>query len=312
MSAMQPRPFGRTGRSVSPLGLGTWAMGGDEWGPSDDRRSLGVLRAAIDNGVSLIDTADVYGLGHSEELIGQVVPDRSGVVVVTKVGWDIVTEPRVVGGSRRRYDPPYLERAVADSLRRLRRATVDVLLLHNPTRADLTDGEALEMLRRLRARGDLRWIGASVGSEDDALAALEQEIEVLEVPFNLVRNWARGLADRVRETGVALIAREPFERGLLTGKYGPDSIFPEGDHRGGKGRDWLMAAMPAAERVRRVAEQRGIAPSAVALGYPLAHPFVATSICGARSVEQLLANIEAASTPLSQAELRELEAQPLC
>jgi aryl-alcohol dehydrogenase-like predicted oxidoreductase len=307
MSAMQSRPFGRTGRRVSPLGLGTWAMGGDEWGPSDDKRSLEVLRAAIEHGITLIDTADVYGLGHSEELIAEAVPDGSDVILVTKVGWDIVTEPRAVGGSRRRYDRPYLERAVANSLQRLRRDTVDVVLLHNPTRADLASGEAMDTLRRLRMHGDIRWIGASVGTEDDALAALEQEIDVLEVPFNLVRNWARALADRVAGTGVALIGREPFERGLLTGKYGPDSVFSEGDHRGAKGREWLLAAMPAAERIRHIAQRRGIPPAAVALAYPLAHSFVATSICGARSVAQLLANIEGSTTTLDADELGELQ-----
>jgi aryl-alcohol dehydrogenase-like predicted oxidoreductase len=284
-------------------------MGGDEWGAVDDRRSREVLRAALDHGVTLIDTADVYGLGHAEELVGEVLPASSEATVVTKVGWDIVTEPRVVGGSRRRYDPPYLEEAVVASLRRLRRATIDVMLLHNPTRADVADGIAVGTLRRMQERGLVRWIGASVGSEDDAIAAIDQGIDVLEVPFNLVRYWARDLRPRLDGGAVAVIAREPFERGLLTGKYGRDATFPAGDHRAGKGQAWLDAAMPALERARRIGDRRGLPPAAVALAYALAHSFVATAIAGARSVEQLVANIEHAATALSPAELEALEAE---
>ena len=222
---MELRTFGRTRRVVSSLGLGTWQMGGDEWGPRDDQLSIDVLRAAISHGITLVDTADVYGMGHSEELIGVAVPPGANMLLVTKIGWDIYTEPLVVGGSRRRYDAAYLEHAAAEARRRLRRDRLDVCLLHNPTREDLSDGSALRVMRKLQARGWMSWVGASVGNEDDARAALEAGVDVLEVPFNVVRNWARFILPIASAAGVAVVAREPFERGLLTGKYGPNATF---------------------------------------------------------------------------------------
>lgn len=305
---MHLRPFGRTGRMVTSLGLGTWAMGGDEWGPTDDERSLAVLRAAVEGGITLIDTADVYGLGHSEELIGEAVPPDRGVLVVTKVGWDISTDPPVVGGARRRYDREYLEHAIGESRRRLRRTMLDACLLHNPTRADLLESDGVGTLRELQRRGLVGLVGTSVGSEDDAVASLDAGVDILEVPFNVIRNWARNVLAPARERGVAVIAREPFERGLLTGRYGAEATFPAGDHRGAKGSDWLLAAQAPAERVRAIAQSRGLPPAAVALAYPLAHPGVASTIAGARSPEQLAANIAAADTTLTDAERSVLEA----
>jgi aryl-alcohol dehydrogenase-like predicted oxidoreductase len=304
---MEVRRFGQTGRMVSSLGLGTWQMGGDEWGPRDDQRSLDILRSAIAHGITLIDTADVYGMGHSEELIGEAVPIEVGALVVTKVGWDIYTDPPVVGGARQRYDASYLEHAAAESRRRLRRDRLDVCLLHNPTRPDLEDGSALRAMRELQARGWMSWIGASVGSEDDARAALEAGVDVLQVPFNVVRKWALVILPIAQTGGVAVIAREPFERGLLTGRYGPDATFPAGDHRAGKGRDWLLAAQPGASRVTELAARRDVPPTAIALAYGLSRPEVAATVAGATSVDQLLSNIEGARLRLTPAEMRALE-----
>jgi len=303
------RNLGRTNVRVSALGLGTWAMGGDEWGPSDDQQSLDVLRAALSAGVSVIDTADVYGAGHSEKLVGEAVPAESAVVVVTKVGWDIYSEPRVVGGSRRRYDAPYIEHAFAESCRRLRRDRIDVYLLHNPTRIDLAESQGMETLRRLQDAGRARWIGASVASEEDAIAAIDVGIDVLEVPFNVVRSWARRILSRAASRDVGVIAREPLERGLLTGKYGEDEEFPPGDHRRDKGPDWIRAAAPYVARVRSVADRLGRSPANIALAYPLSYPEVATTVVGARSMDQLRANLVGSATRLGAAERSELEAQ---
>jgi aryl-alcohol dehydrogenase-like predicted oxidoreductase len=300
------RRLGSTGLDVSVIGLGTWAMGGDEWGPADDQVSIDVLRAAVRQGVTLVDTADVYGLGHSEELVAEAIPPDAPVVVVTKGGWDISTDPPVVGGARRRYDAEYLEHAVEESRRRLRRPQLDVYLLHNPTRADHDEHRPMETLRRLRDAGAIRHLGASVGSEDDARAAIEAGAEIVEMPFNLVRSWAASVFGQATAAGVGVLVREPLERGLLTGKYGPGATFPDGDHRADKGADWLAAAQPHAARVAAVAAGRGVAPAQVAVAYPLSYSDVASVILGARSVEQLETNVGAADVELSDAELSQL------
>jgi aryl-alcohol dehydrogenase-like predicted oxidoreductase len=302
------RALGGTGRTVSALGLGTWAMGGDEWGASDDQQSLDVLRAAISEGVTLFDTADVYGFGHSEELVGEAVRPKDDALIVSKVGWDIYTEPRVVGGSRRVYERDYIESAFAESCRRLARSTIDIYLLHNPSAAEVAESEGLSTLRDIQARGGAKWIGASVGSEEDARAVIEAGVDVVELPLNVVRNWACGILPLARKHGTAVLAREPLERGLLTGKYATGQQFPEGDHRNDKGADWLNAGLEHAERVRQVAEQLDRSMSATAIGYPLSYSEVASTLCGARSVEQLRANVAAVGTTLSAEQRSFLEA----
>lgn len=165
------------------------------------------------------------------------------------------------------------------------------------------------LMRELQTRGWISWVGASVGSEDDARAAIESRIDVLEVPFNAVRNWARTILSIASAAGVAVIAREPFERGLLTGKYGANTTFPEEDHRAGKGRDWLLAALPGAARIAQIAAQRGVTTTAVALAYGLSHPEVASAVAGASSLLQLESNIDAADLRLGPKELHELDAR---
>jgi len=304
---MEMRKLGDTGAEVSALSLGTWAMGGDEWGESRDQDSLDVLRAAVDGGVTLIDTADVYGSGHSEELIGEAVPAGWPGLVVTKVGWDIYSHPRVVGGSRRVYERSYIEHAFAESCRRLRRRSLDVYLLHNPGREDLEASEGLATLRELQRRGVVRWVGASVGTPDDALAALERDVDVLEVPLNAARSAMAHVLGEAASRGAGVIAREPLERGLLTGKYGPQATFPAGDHRREKGADWLATGQRAYTKVQQVAQEQGCSVLEAAIGYPLSYDQVATTTIGARSVDQLATNIAASRIRLTEAQRRFLE-----
>jgi aryl-alcohol dehydrogenase-like predicted oxidoreductase len=303
---MKYRKLGLTGTDVSVVGLGTWSMGGDEWGESDDQASIAVITAAVRCGVTLMDTADVYGLGHSEELLGEAVPADADVLIITKGGWDIYTDPPVVGGASRRYDAGYLEHAVAQSQKRLRRSCLDIYLLHNPTRADFEEHRPVTTLRALQDRGAVGLVGASVGAEDDARAAIAAGIDVIEMPFNLVRNWASSVLPQAAAAGVAVLTREPLERGLLTGKYGPDALFPDGDHRGAKGADWLHAAQPHAARVAEVARARGCEPAQVAIAYPLSYPNVSSVLLGARTVRQLSTNVAAAEIDLTEQERSDL------
>jgi len=306
---MTLRPFGKTGIKVSPIGLGTWAIGGDEWGPSDDAVSIDVIREAVARGVTLIDTADVYGAGHSEELVARALSPTDDVILVSKVGWDIYSDSSTAGGSGTRYDGAYIDHAFAESRRRLGRDVIDVYLLHDPTVDVLRDPAPLDKLRAIREVGGIRWLGVSVGSEEDAMVAIEQDIDVVELPFNLVRDWARHrVLPLCAERGIAAIVREPLERGLLTGKYGQNATFGAGDHRAEKGAAWLASAQPALERLTAVARDRGVMPAQVALAYCLSQPGASLAIVGARTVEQLTSNLAASDVQLTEDELSRLQA----
>lgn len=305
---MKYRKLGSSEPDVSVIGLGTWSMGGDEWGPADDATSIEVLRTGRRRGVNLIDTADVYGLGRSEQLIAEALGDDGETLIVTKGGWDIYTDPPVVGGARRRYEPEYLRHAAEESRRRLRRSVLDVYLLHNPGAADHAEHRPIQTLRAMQEQGIVRLVGASVGSEDDARAAIEAGIDVLEVPFNVVRSWARRILADAVAAGVAILTREPLERGLLTGKYDAQATFPAGDHRGDKGREWLAAAQPYAAKVTELARSRRCTSAQAAIAYPLSYHEVSCVVLGARSVEQLNANLQAVDIELSAEDRRRLEA----
>ncbi|MDQ2943907.1 MAG: aldo/keto reductase, partial [Candidatus Dormibacteraeota bacterium] len=208
-----------------------------------------------------------------------------------------------------RYDDEYIDRALAETRRRLGRDIVDVYLLHDPTVEVLRARDPLAKLREIREAGRIRWIGVSITTEEEALTAIEQDIDVLELPFNLVRDWARlRVLPEAADREIAVIVREPLERGLLTGKYRTDATFAEGDHRGGKGKDWLASAVPALEKLRVIARERETPVSRVALAYCLAQPGVSVVIVGSKTIEQLANNIGAVDLQLSEAEVRQLHA----
>src|SRR5215469_10875243 len=156
---MRSRPLGKTGLRVSEMGLGTWGLSGDGYGPVDEATQQRVIERALEMGFSIVDTADAYGGGRMEQMLGRVLADRRDVVVVTKGGTDRTTSP-----ARKRFDGPYLRERVESSLRRLAREHIDLYLLHNPTEQALSGGEAVDELTRLKQEGKIGAWGVSAGS----------------------------------------------------------------------------------------------------------------------------------------------------
>jgi aryl-alcohol dehydrogenase-like predicted oxidoreductase len=227
---MRTRPFGKTGVPVSEIGLGTWQLGGTEWGDVSDQQALDTLRAAADAGVTLFDTADIYGLGRSETLIGQFLrgrADRDRMFVATKLG--------------RHPDPGWPEnftrkaifQHTENSLRRLGVEAIDLTQTHCTPKEVMQRGEVFEHLGELKRQGKIRAFGASVESMDEALLCLDQAgLESLQIIFNIFRQKPRDvLFDRARRQQVALIVRLPLASGLLGGKVSADAAFGDQDHR---------------------------------------------------------------------------------
>jgi aryl-alcohol dehydrogenase-like predicted oxidoreductase len=311
---MRTRPLGGSGLAVSELALGTWAFGGDEWGPPDDRRAAATIEAALAAGVTLIDTADVYGYGHSEELVGAVLAGGADdVLVCSKAGNDIYDTPRQAGGGPKSFAAGYVTRAIEGSLRRLRRDRIDVYLLHNPSAEVLAEGLAMGALLAARDAGLVRLVGASVYTADEGRVALDAGADVLMITHNVL-NHAESvpLLELASERRCAVLARSVLANGLLTGKYDRTSRFAEDDHRSHRGDAWLASAMEKVDAVRPVAERHGVGLRDLALAYALTDQRLAGVVVGARTPEQLAELVAAADqAPLSGSLLAELDAAEL-
>jgi aryl-alcohol dehydrogenase-like predicted oxidoreductase len=312
---MEQRPLGRTGAEVSVVGLGTWQLGGD-WGDVDDDAAEAVLEAALDAGVTMLDTADVYGDGRSEERIRKALASRSErPFVATKAG--------------RRADPFTAEEYTAENLRawvdRSRRnlgvETLDLVQLHCPPPAVYSDQHVYDTLDDLVDTGRIAAYGVSVETVAEGLTALEHPgVQSIQVILNVFRRKPlEELLPAAQRAGVGILARVPLASGLLSGKYDESTTFPADDHRTfnrhGEAFDVgeTFSGVPFEVGVAAAREVAAIAGDAVptaafALRWVIDQPGVTTVIPGARTVTQVRGNVAAATlAPLSDSQLSDLE-----
>lgn len=303
---MEHRALGRTGWRVSAIGYGAWAIGGDAWGRTDDAESLRSLHRAIDRGVTFIDTADVYGDGHSERLIGQVLRERPGeeLVVATKAGRRL--DPHVAGG----YDRANLTAFAERSLRNLGVERIDLLQLHCPPGEVYHMPEVFGVLDDLVAAGTIRHYGVSVERVDEAMKSLEHPaVQSVQIIFNMFRlKPAEAFFAAARRAKVGIIARVPLASGLLSGRMRADTAFSAQDHRSfnrrGEAFDQgetfsgveFQAGLAAVEELRGLVPE-GASLAQLALRWILMFPEVTTVIPGARNAEQAESNVRAAELP---------------
>jgi aryl-alcohol dehydrogenase-like predicted oxidoreductase len=224
---MNYRLFDHTEIEVSEIGLGTWQLGGADWGNVDENRALDTLRAASTGGVNFFDTSDVYGLGRSEELIGRFLKESSQeIFVATKLGR--FPEP----GWPANFSLDSLRFHTEASMRRLGVEALDLTQLHCIPTEILRDGEVFESLRTLKREGKIKSFGVSVETNEEALICLDQnELASLQIIFNIFRQKPLEFFDLARSRGVALIVRLPLASGLLSGKFTKETKFAETDHR---------------------------------------------------------------------------------
>lgn len=302
---MNLRPFGTDAR-VSEIGLGCWQLGGSDWGDLPEADALAVLRAAADTGVTFLDTADVYGLGRSEELIGRFLKDagRDRFFVATKLGR--FPQP----GWPANFTPAAIRAHTEASLKRLGVEALDLTQLHCVPIEVLLRDETWDALRALVKEGKVRRFGASVESVAEAKECVRQaDCASLQLIVNVFRQTpVFELFDRCEREGVAVIVRLPLASGLLAGRYTAATAFPPQDHRT-YNRDGAafnvgetFAGLPFEKGVGLVERLRPLVPpgytlAQLALRWCLDHPAVTTVIPGARTVEQAKANAAAAALP---------------
>jgi len=313
--SMEQRPLGRTGADVSVIGLGTWQLGGD-WGDVDDDAAGEVLDAALDAGVTLLDTADVYGDGRSEERIRKALaprPDRP--FVATKAG------RRADPFEAAQYTPENLRAWIDRSRRNLGVDTLDLVQLHCPPTAVYSDQRVYDALDALVEDGAIAAYGVSVETVAEGLTALQHPgVQTIQVILNIFRRKPlEELLPAARAAGVGVLARVPLASGLLTGKYDESTEFPADDHRNfnrnGEAFDVgeTFSGVPfdvGVAAAREVAEIAGdtVPTAAFALRWVIDQPGVTTVIPGARNVTQVRGNVAAASlAPLSDSQLSDLE-----
>ena len=302
---MKTARLGRRGPEVSRVGFGAWAIGGLDWGKTDDEISKAAIRAALDDRVTLVDTADVYGRGHSEELVAEVLAERGAagrVVVATKAGNDFYhateADDRGYGPIRTNTDRDYIVFAAEQSLRRLRTERLDLLQLHSPSTELLDRDDPWDALRDLKRQGKIRWAGWSVQSfrETEQTFLLERHadlLDVIQVRYNLLERAAEeALFPAALAHGIGVIVRIPLLFGLLTGKFDRSSRFGPDDHR-----RFNLSPEKLAEYFERLEALRWLfdalpdhSMAQVALRFAISHPACQTVIPGGKTPEQVREN----------------------
>lgn len=301
---MQYRELGRTGWRISAISLGAWQIGGDAWGQTDDAESLRALHRAADLGVNFIDTADVYGDGHSERLVARFRRERSEeIIVATKAGRRL--RPHVAGGYNRENLTTFVERSLVN----LGVDALDLLQLHCPPTPVYQTPDVFGILDDLQQAGKIRHYGVSVERAQEAvLAAQYSNVQSVQIIFNIFRTKPEQFFPIARKKQIGILARVPLASGLLSGRFRTDSVFPASDHRNFNrhgesfdvgetfsGVDYETGLLAVDEL--RDAVPGGMTMAQAALRWTLMFPEVTAAIPGARSPQQAENNARAADLP---------------
>ena len=309
-------PFGRTGRPTTRIGFGAWAIGGT-WGHVTHDDAKATLHAALDAGMTFVDTADVYGDGRSERIIAEVLAERPGhrPFVATKAGRRL--SPHIPAG----YTRGNLEAFIDRSLTNLRMDRLDLVQLHCPPTAVYTDQGVFDALDAIKATGKIASYGVSVETIEEAHLALRQpDVVSVQIIYNMFRpRPAEAFLTEAAARNVAVIARVPLASGLLTGKMTADSSFAADDHRAfnrngeafDKGETFsgvpYDVALQAVEELRALVPQ-GAMMAAFALRWILMNEAISVVIPGAKTPDQARANVAADALPPLSAKVMEAAA----
>ncbi len=326
---MTLRTLGNTPVQVSPVTFGAWAIGGWMWGGSEERDSIAAIQASIDAGVTSIDTAAIYGQGYSEELVGKAIAGRRDKVqILTKCGmrWDDArgSDPWATQNNAgepitvtRNSKPDSIAVECERSLQRLGVEAIDLYQIHWP---DLTTPieESIEAMYKLQQQGKIKAIGVSnynlkqVSTADTWLKEHGSALASLQPPYSVIN---RGIEKEIRpycqQMNIGIICYSPMERGLLTGKYGADHKFPEGDHRNNYKafKPEVRASVSAAlQQVKAIAERHNASFAQLIVNWTFSEPGITAALVGARNAEQAIHNAGAMRFTLSEVERQQIRA----
>ena len=308
-TSLPTRAFGKTGMEITRLGVGAWAMGGNMWGPQDDADSDAAIRHAIDLGINWIDTAAAYGVGHSEEVIGQTLkalPADRRPFVFTKGG---VIRDANGQNPRRLAEKKSLRNELENSLRRLQVEAIDLYQVHWPA-DDVPLEDYWATMLELKSEGKVKHIGLSNhNAEQLARAEAMGHVETLQPPFSMIkRETAEEILPWCAAHGTGVICYSPMQAGLLTGSFTREraATLAENDWRKTSPEftgDRLDRNLALAASLKPVADKHGTSISTIALTWALAWPGLTATIVGARSPAQVDGWIDAATIELDAGDL---------
>jgi aryl-alcohol dehydrogenase-like predicted oxidoreductase len=296
---MKYRKFGKTDLMVSEIGFGAWAIGGNAvignvpigWGQADDNISAAALRKALDVGINFFDTADFYGLGHSESLIGKELRNNKEAIIATKVGHREIEDKIQLD-----YSKEYLIEACAKSLKRLKRDYIDYYQLHSARMQHFEKEQCVEAMELLKKEGKIRHWGLSLNTfypEPEANFLMEKKSgEGFQLVFNLINQKALVLMKEASRNSYGIIARMPLQFGLLTGKFTEDAEFADDDHRKFRlTKEIISSTIKILDaKVWELCKKYNINKTSLALSFILSFNAVSTVIPGIRTPQHAIDN----------------------
>ena len=295
---MNFRKFGNTELVVSEIGFGAWAIGGGAmigntpigWGEANDETSKEAIYKSLEAGINFFDTADIYGLGHSEELIGNIIGERKDVIIASKAG--NVSRDGVFTTD---YSKEHILQACEASLKRLKREAIDYYQLHSARIADLQKGECIEAMQQLKQEGKIRYWGLSLstfepGPEAEYLLS-RQLANGFQLVLNIINRISIPLMKDASTAGYGIIARMPLQFGLLSGKFSSQTNFPDNDHRKRRLPKAIIEEFTSRQSTLMLLSRKyDITLAQLALSWLLSYTEVSTAIPGIRTAEQALLN----------------------
>lgn len=296
---MKYRKFGKTELKVSEIGFGAWAIGGNVvvgttpigWGPADDNTSVAAVRKALDVGINFFDTADFYGLGHSEELLGKELCNNKEAIIATKVGHRVIENKIQLD-----YSKEYIIEACEKSLRRLKRDFIDYYQLHSARMQHFEKEQTIDAMELLKKQGKVRYWGLSLTTfapEPEATFLMNNKSgDGFQLVFNLINQLALPIIEKANENGYGIIARMPLQFGLLTGKFTEDASFRKDDHRNFRLTKEIISTTNKIleERVWQLCNKYNISKTTLALSFILSFKEVSTVIPGIRTAQHAIDN----------------------
>ena len=296
---MKERKFGSTDLMISEIGFGAWGIGGPAmagdipigWGNVNDAVSTRALETSIDRGINFFDTADFYGLGHSEEIIGSALGNSDKVIIATKVGHRLEKDNSIYLD----YSKKHILDACEHSLKRLKRDCIDYYQLHSAKVEHLKKGECVEAMEHLKEQGKIKYWGISLSTYDpfpEAEFIMKNKLgSGFQLVFNIINQRALKLIEDAAKEGFGIIARMPLQFGLLTGKFSSKSQFASNDHRQFRLKpEVLERALDDLDAAWQLCDNYEISKTALSLSFILSFPEISTVIPGIKTPAQAIIN----------------------